>query len=121
MIKTNGHVNGGFTNEKAANVENGGHVNGGLTSGNKANGDGMTVASYLNSAFSSSIDPVNMTAVETGNVEGGLVNGQNVVAGVKTGNGTARNVPESAATRRPRAEDSELSLWINYHRIPVKQ
>ena len=59
VIKTNGHVNGGFINEKTADIQDGGHVNGGLTNGNIGNGNGGIILSYPNSAFSNNIDVVN--------------------------------------------------------------
>ena len=62
------------------------------------------MAEYPNPAFSSNVDSVNMTALETGKVEGGMANAQNG----GEGSGTASSVPVSIAVRGSSAEDSGL-------------
>ena len=104
--KIMGHVNGGFTNEKTAGIPEGGHVNGGLAYGSPPNGDCKIAA------FSKDVDAVNLTAMVTGNGEGGMVNGQNSEAGGKLAKGTAVNVDVPSGTRRSSAGDSELGLSI---------
>ena len=101
-----GHVNGGFTNEKTAGIPEGGHVNGGLAYGSPPNGDCKIAA------FSKDVDAVNLTAMVTGNGEGGMVNGQNSEAGGKLAKRTAVNVDVPSGTRRSSAGDSELGLSI---------
>ena len=100
-----GHVNGGFTNEKTAGMPEG-HVNGGLAYGSPPNGDCKIAA------FSKDVDAVNLTAMVTGNGDGGMVNGQNGEAGGKIAKGTAVTADIPSGTHLASAGESELGLSI---------